>query len=282
MNDVFQQNEHQQLLITSWMDQFDGLVAGFTTRLGGCSQAPFNSHNLGLHVNDNPDDVIQNRKLLAERLGFSFDTFTCAEQIHHHVVANVTKQEIGKGRLSVDDTIKGADGIVTSEKGVLLVSFYADCVPLFFVDPHKKVIALAHAGWKGTVGAIAKETIHKMVSEYGCEVASIRAVIGPAIDVCCYEVDEKVILAIKTMWLKEKLPESLLSACIKPINEKKAYINLKEINRQIMIKAGILSTHLEISKLCTGCSTDLFFSHRMEQGKTGRMASFIGWQEREI
>lgn len=281
MNDIFKLNSDHILLLEQWMTKFDGLVAGFTTRLGGVSTAHFSTNNLGLHVNDDEQAVIANRKRLASRLGFSFDSFTCAEQIHSNVVADVTVNEVGRGRNDINDTILGADAIVTSLNDTLLVSFYADCVPLLFVDPHKKVIALAHAGWKGTVGAIAKQTVCKMVEQYGCDVTHIYAAIGPAISDCCYEVDQKVIQAVKQLWQEEDLDELVLFDYIKPISEEKALINLKEINRQIMIKAGILSAHIEISKMCTGCSTNLFFSHRMEHGKTGRMASFIGWQERK-
>lgn len=281
MNDIFKLNHDHILLLDDWMNKFDGLVAGFTTRLGGVSESPFHTNNLGLHVNDDEQAVISNRKRLTDKLGFSFDSFTCAEQVHANVVADVTVREVGKGRNDVKDTILGADGIITSLNNTLLVSFYADCVPLLFVDPHKRVVALAHAGWKGTVGAIAKQTVHKMVEQYGCDTQHIYAVIGPSISECCYEVDQKVIQAVKQLWQEECLDELVLNNYIKPISSEKALINLKEINRQIMIKAGILSTHIEISKLCTGCSTDLFFSHRMEQGKTGRMASFIGWQERK-
>lgn len=280
MIDVFQQNTASHMLVSSWMNKFDGLVAGFTTRLGGVSKDPFQSNNLGLHVNDFEQDVITNRKRLCQDLGFSFNSFTCAEQVHGNEVAIVQAVDKGKGRLSIEDTIQGADAMVTAEQDLLLISFYADCVPLLFVDPEKKVMALAHAGWKGTMGAIAKETVLNMVQHFNCRAEVIHAVIGPAIDLCCYEVDQRVIHAAKQLWEQEQLPQPLLSTCIKPINEEKAYINLKEINRQIMIKAGILSSHIELSKLCTGCRTDLFFSHRMEKGKTGRMASFIGWQER--
>jgi len=281
MSDVFQQQKlHDLLFINTWMSKWNGLVAGFTTRLGGFSEEPFLSNNMGLHVDDNEQHVIRNRQQLCQHLSFPFESFTCAQQVHSNKVQVVTYKERGRGRLSAQDAIQDTDGIITNESNILLTSFYADCVPLLFVDPIKKVVALAHAGWKGTVEAIAKQTIDLMQAQYQCEAQSIYAAIGPSIGQCCYEVDKRVIDAVHVLWDKEQLPKHLLETCIRPINELKALINLKEINRQIMIKAGILSSNIEISKLCTGCSTDLFFSHRIEGGKTGRMASFIGWQER--
>lgn len=269
--------EHQhQLLLEGWIEQEQSLTAGFTTRKGGVSSPPFSSFNIGLHVHDQAEAVLANRKRLTDSLGFSFDAWTCGEQVHANKVAVVTANERGKGRSSMEDTLPGVDGIITNERDVLLTSFYADCVPLYFWDPQHHAVGLAHAGWKGTVSAIALNMVEAMRNAFGTEPHQLRCAIGPAIDQCCYEVNEVVIERIYELWQQLALPNQLLDLVLKKQNENKAMINLKEINRQIMIKAGIVASHIEISEWCTGCRRDLFYSHRMENGKTGRMASWIG------
>lgn len=273
----FQNNEaHQHLILQDWVSKHRGLTAGFTTRLDGYSKEPYNWMNIGLHVGDEVTAVISNRQQLTTQLGWEFDAWTCGEQVHGSRVAVVTEQERGKGSKSMEDTIKGVDGLVTDKKDILLTSFYADCVPLYFFDPSKQVIGLAHAGWKGTVSAIALEMVETMQKVYQCDPNHIFAAIGPSIGQCCYEVNDVVIQQINVLWKELKLPQSLYAEVVSTISDEKALINLKEINRQIMIKAGIMASRIEISNWCTSCNTDKFFSYRAENGKTGRMASWIG------
>ncbi|MCR2803688.1 peptidoglycan editing factor PgeF [Paenibacillus sp. SCIV0701] len=266
--------------ISKWMENDDRLSSGFSGRAGGVSLAPWNSLNIGLHVGDAQADVIENRKRLADGIGWSFDAWTCAEQVHGSRVARVSAVDRGKGREELGDAIAGCDALMTDVPGVLLASFYADCVPLFFYDATKGVVALAHAGWRGTVGKIAEETVLAMQAAYGVEPADVRAAIGPSIDDCCYEVDGIVIQEVKRVLEELDLDDGTARVCMRLKESGKADLNLKEINRQIMIKAGILPSRIEISNWCTGCRTDLFFSHRAEGGKTGRMASWIGIRER--
>lgn len=231
------------------------LKCGFSTKADG---------NLALHVGDVPEHVIANRVRLAEAVHFSFETWTCAEQVHGSKVAVVDASLIGSGRDSLETALHGYDGLVTNLSGVMLTSFYADCVPLYFVDVKKQVIGLAHAGWKGTVANIVGEMIHVMRTEFGSSPAHIHAGIGPSIGSCCYEVDDIVINGINHVLNQEIYPAG------------KAHVDLKEINRQIMIRTGILANQIEVSNHCTSCRTDLYFSYRAEQGRTGRMASWIG------
>jgi YfiH family protein len=272
-------------LLPEWMKLREGLTAGFSSRLGGVSEAPWESLNCGLHVGDDASAAVRNRELLAESLGWPFEAWTCAEQVHGTRVFRVTAGDRGKGRLSRESSVGEADALMTNERGVLLTSFYADCVPLYFMAPKLGVIALAHAGWKGTVGQIALNTVVAMCVEYGCDPKDIRGAIGPSIGICCYEVDgnalERVQMLVREL---ESDPYAALSAespMIEPAVEGKARINLKEMNRQIMIKAGILPMNIEMSEWCTGCSTDVFFSHRKEGGRTGRMISWIGMERGE-
>src|SRR5690606_26422307 len=265
-----------QLLLSQWMEHNQQLTVGFTTRNGGVSKTPFDTFNIGLHVNDDAEDVLLNRQKLAHSVGMSFEAWTNGEQIHSNQIAIVTSKERGSGRSSMEDAIKGVDGLLTNEPDILLTSFYADCVPLYFWDAEHQVIGLAHAGWKGTAAAIGKQMIDTMSTVYHSKPEQIRCAIGPAIGACCYEVNHVVIDRIEELWHTLELPGEALASVFTKKQAGHAHINLKEINRQIMIKAGIMPSHIEISEWLTGCSRQLFYSHRMENGKTGRMASWIG------
>ncbi|MCQ6558254.1 peptidoglycan editing factor PgeF [Paenibacillus mendelii] len=267
-------------LLPEWMEISEGLTVGFTGREGGESTTPWESLNCGLHVGDENAAVLDNRRRLAEALQWPYEAWTCGEQVHGNRVYQVKREDRGRGRLDRESAIQEADALMTAEKDVLLTSFYADCVPLYFYDPAEEVIALAHAGWKGTALEIAHHTVEAMSEAYGCLPANIRGGIGPSIGQCCYEVDGVVLSKIEPLVreLDELMQTRGLAGeqVVLPASEGKARINLKELNRQIMIKAGILPTRIELSEWCTGCRTDLFFSHRMEGGQTGRMVSWIG------
>lgn len=178
--------------IASWMEQYSELTVGFTSRHGGVSQAPYATLNSGLHVNDVPEHVVRNRELIAEAVGQPFEAFTYAEQVHGNEVTIVSLQEKGMGRASRETAIQAKDGFITNEEGIVLCAQFADCVPLFFYDPVKRVAGLAHAGWKGTVLNISMATISLMTHTFGSQATNIRAAIGPSIRACCYEVDETV------------------------------------------------------------------------------------------
>ncbi|PZD93880.1 peptidoglycan editing factor PgeF [Paenibacillus sambharensis] len=265
-------------MLQSWIEEMPGLTAGITGREGGVSGEPWRSLNCAFHVGDDPEAVIRNRQLVTEALGWTLEAWTCAEQVHGTAVFRVMGKDRGSGSVSRESAIPGADAIMTDVPGVLLASFYADCVPLFFLDPVNHAAALAHAGWKGTVGGIARNTIEAMSSAYGTDPASLRCAIGPSIGACCYEVygpvKEQITEAAERLSEENGTPADTL---VTRTGDGTARVNLKEINRQIMIKAGILATNIEITKQCTGCLTGEFYSHRVEQGRAGRMASFIGF-----
>ncbi len=268
--------EPSLFLLSEWMKGNGRLTAGFTGRHGGVSKEQWSSLNMGLHVNDKPKDVIGNRMKIADAIGWTFESWTCAEQVHGCLVAEAGNKERGSGRDNHQDAIAGCDAIMTNIAGVLLVSYYADCVPLYFYDQEHEAVALAHAGWRGTVGEIAVHTVQAMQERYGTKPQSMLAAIGPSISSCCYEADGPVIDRLEELGDKYGI-DPLQSRWLSPVTkEGKSQIDLKEINRQIMMKAGILPIHIELTQYCTGCRTDLFYSHRVENGKTGRMASWIG------
>lgn len=272
--EAFQKRKDDATLhLISWENRWPRLVTGFSTRKEGMSQAPYTGLNCGLHVGDSVDIVIENRKKLAQLAGFPFRTWTCAEQVHGNQVKIVTEEEVGSGRFSHEDAIKGIDGLLTDKKGVFLASFYADCVPVFFYAPEKNIIGIAHAGWKGTTSRIVDQMLHTLKETWGVLPRDVYAAIGPSIHECCYEVNHVVMDKVY-----EVLGEDG-NRVIKQTSHDKGMLNLQETNRILLEKAGVLPDHIEVSQLCTGCRTDLFFSHRKEGGKTGRMIAFIGLKE---
>ncbi|RAR45529.1 peptidoglycan editing factor PgeF [Paenibacillus sp. MDMC362] len=258
-----------------------GLTAGFTGRHGGVSRAPYDSLNLAFHVGDEPRDIVENRKRTAAALGFSLEDWTCGEQVHDVQIGVVHDKDRGRGSLDRASAFQNTDGLVTNVPGVLLTSFYADCVPLYFWDPVTGAVGLAHAGWKGTVGSIAEKMVDRMVVEYGSLPQHIHAAIGPSISECCYEVDDRVMDRVRNIGIEGFTSEKVTnSAFYIDKGHGKYMLNLKEINRHIMIKAGILAEHIECTSWCTSCNHDLFFSYRKDGGTTGRMASWIGMRKR--
>ncbi|MCD9024419.1 peptidoglycan editing factor PgeF [Cohnella silvisoli] len=257
------ENEAPSLLMLQPWCELDHLTAGFTTR---------HAFNTALHVGDAPETVINNRKRVVEQLGWPFEAFTCAEQVHGNNVYLVTSDDAGRGRFDRLSAIADTDALITNVPGVLLAMYFADCVPLYFYDPVTESIGLAHAGWKGTVSEIAVKTVEKMTAAFGTEPKNLMAAIGPSIGASCYEVDESVLQHVRPLDDKSIIQ-------ISPSSDR-AQLDLKHLNRHLMIKAGIMPSRIEMSSWCTGCRTDLLFSHRMENGTTGRMMSWLGKKSR--
>jgi polyphenol oxidase len=271
MNEPFVGREGGTLLhLREWEERFPGLAAGFTLRTGGVSGEPYRSFNMGLHVGDNPEHVVANRRKLAAELGMPFEAWTCADQVHGSRVCQVAAG--GAGRESLADVIPATDGLHTDQPGVLLTSFYADCVPLFFLDPASRAIGLAHAGWKGTVARIVEEMVRAFQRHYDSKAEELLVAIGPAIGGCCYEVDERIMERVRTAAQRWE-------AAVVPRENGRYMLDLPRLNEEILAECGVAPERVLRTGWCTSCRTDLFFSHRKEAGKTGRMASFIGWRE---
>ncbi|MFB5194094.1 peptidoglycan editing factor PgeF [Neobacillus sp. KR4-4] len=259
------------LTIENWVSKYPGLVAGITTNKGGVSKGDYKSLNLGFHVGDIQSDVCSNREKVSDLLTFPLKSWVGAEQTHGIHLKKISKLDRGKGSNSYENAIKDTDGFYTNEEGVLLTLCYADCVPLFFIAPESKMIGVAHAGWKGTVGQIAREMIIAWKRE-GINPEQILVTIGPSICEKCYIVDKYVInLVENTLEDVEILPYNL-------IKEGQYSLDLREVNRQILIKSGVPNTNIQLTNFCSSCDKE-FFSHRRDQGKTGRMLTFIGWKE---
>lgn len=244
--------------------------AGFSTRKNGVSKEPFASLNLGFHVPDHHVDVLTNRKILSNDINAPLENWVVAEQVHSNEIAHITRNEQGLGATSHDNAIAGKDGIYTDEKGIMLAALYADCVPLFFYSSDAQRVGIAHAGWKGTTKDIAGEMI-QIWQKDGISPQDIVTAIGPSIGKCCYEVDDKVIDSVKQV---VGASENFYTQ-----NDNGKYqLDLKAVNKRLFVKAGIKEENIFVSNYCTSCS-DLFFSHRSDKGKTGRMMGYIGLEE---
>ncbi|MDF2935541.1 MAG: hypothetical protein K0Q90_914 [Paenibacillaceae bacterium] len=259
--------------LEGWLSRFPGLSAGFTGRSGGNGRAPYASLNLGLHVDDEPAVVVDNRRLLAGALGTPLEVWTYGEQVHGARVQLVEAVHKGRGTLARADAFPEADAFITAGRGIMMAALFADCVPLYFIDPAHEAVGLAHAGWKGTAQEIARRTVEAMGQTFGTKPADLHAAIGPSIGACCYEVDDRVTGSITAQTALHGEPFFRPSS----VNAGKFMLNLQEINRKIMIEAGILPQRIEMTSLCTSCAVSRFFSHRKENGRTGRMAAWIGW-----
>lgn len=239
----------------------------FTTRLGGVSAGHLSAMNLGYNRGDAAENVAENYRILGRALGFSADALVLTRQTHSDIVRPVTKADAN----GLDNhTYPECDALVTNEPGTALVVFAADCTPVLLHDSVTGAVGAAHAGWRGTASGIAAKTVEAMVRLYGCRPENIRAAIGPNIGPCCFETDADV-------------PQAMLAALgeeanvhIRPQRDK-YYVNLKALNALHLRRAGV--TDIEISPLCTACSTDRFWSHRRHGAQRGSQGAIIVCKE---
>ncbi|MFW6305999.1 MAG: peptidoglycan editing factor PgeF [Bacillota bacterium] len=266
MFSLIEDNDLKYFVISKFKDF--GFNAYFSTRQGGYSTGKYNSLNLGLHTTDNLDNVRKNRKKLAKSIGVNPVEFVAAEQIHGYGIYDVDKNDIGAGALKYKESIPGVDALITSERNIPLISFYADCVPLMLIDMEKKIISLAHAGWKGTVKKIGKKTVTYMNEKYNSDINDIYIAIGPSISRDFYEVDSYIINQFESKYRHYK--DFIVSK-----GKDRYMLDLWEANIHSLKEAGISEQNIIMSNLCTFKNKGLFYSYRREKGKTGRMASII-------
>jgi YfiH family protein len=246
-----------------------GLVAhAFTTRCGGVSTGELGGLNLSFRVGDRPENVLANRTLVCRALGAELADLVAASQVHGEKVAVVTAADRGKGAREPESALPGTDALVTQERGVLLSTYHADCVPVFLLDPVKKAAGLVHAGWRGTALSVAARAVGKMREAFGTRPEDCLAAIGPSIGPCCYEVDEPVLARFEELFPAAR---SLFA----PARPGRWRLNLWEANRLALCAAGVQESRITVAGLCTSCRRDLFFSHRASGGKAGRMAALI-------
>jgi polyphenol oxidase len=286
--------------------QFSELRHGVFTRLGGYSKTPYEGLNASFSTGDALENVVRNRLLVLQSL--EIEAYPCATlwQVHGAEVATIdTESEIWDdwrddwphrsycvGEQELVWTIKPrrkADALITRQRGVTLALSFADCTPLLFYDPVQGAIGMAHGGWRGTARGIALETVEAMSEQFACRPENIYAGIAPSIGACCYEITEQV----RRLYMgevefnemptaekyREKVRESAVFSTVQLADSTSLRLDIRESNYNQLLMAGLLPEHIEMPGICTGCSTDLFFSHRMELGKTGRFPVVMALRE---
>lgn len=243
---------------------------GFSTRLGGVSEGVFSSLNLGFRRGDLEENVRENYRRICGSIGIPMESLVFTDQVHGTELKRVTAADCGKGILRERD-YAGVDGLLTNEALVALVVFGADCVPVFFVDTKVHAIAVAHAGWRGTLEGISAKMVRRLAEEFGSETDDLHVAIGPSICWECYEVSEDV-----AGQFLERYPAFASKSVFKTEGkEGKFQLDLWEMNRQILIEAGIPSGQIEVSGICTCCHKELLFSHRAMGTRRGSLAGFL-------
>ena len=240
----------------------------FTTREGGVSEGIFDSLNLSFTRGDDESAVMENYDRLAAVLDTRKEQFVCTDQTHTTNVIRVGKEDCGYG-VTRQKPYTDVDGLVTDEPGVVLSTFFADCVPLYFVDTVNRAIGLSHSGWRGTVGRMGQRTLEKMAAEFGTNPKDVVAAVGPSICQDCYEVSEDV----ADEFIKEfsgHADEILINK-----GNGKYQLDLWKTNEIVLIEAGVKKENIAVTNICTCCNPDVLFSHRASKGKRGDLGAFM-------
>lgn len=212
--------------------------------------------------------VKENLNILAEEFEFDVNNICRPKQTHTDRVESIEDGDEGIYLEKYDNT----DGFVTNQKGKILMVSFADCTPLLFYDPIKKVIANTHSGWKGTLQTIGVKTVQKMISEYGCKIEDIICCIGPHIRKCHFEVDEEV----KELFYNKFKNLKEIDNIIKYDNEKNKYfIDTTQINKQALLNIGLKEQNIIDSNICTVCNQDICHSFRAEKELSGRAVTIM-------
>lgn len=239
------------------------LVNAFSTRLGGVSTGDQATMNLSFKQEPSADNVHENFRRFADAVGFSTEDLILSDQTHTTNVLRVGRSDRGKGLLCPIDW-HDIDGFITNEPGCAISTYYADCVPLYFVDPVHKAIGLSHSGWKGTAHAMGKVTVEAMTREFGTDPADLLCGIGPSICQDSYEVGEDVAHFFDESFLRKST-----------IRPGKYYLDLWAANKAVLMGAGVREENITLPNLCTACNADLLFSHRASKGKRGNLGAFL-------
>lgn len=247
----------------------EDLVHGFSTRIGGVSKDHLAFMNLSFTRGDERENVLENHRRFAKALGYDETKLVFSDQVHLTRFHKVARKDCGKGIIRKSD-IREIDGLVTNEPGIPIITFYADCVPLFFYDPVKKVIAMAHSGWRGTVERIGAKMTAYMEKEYGSRARDILCAVGPSICQKCYEVSEEVALQFLDVFGTAHGNELLYEK-----EDGKYQLNLHKACEITLFDAGIQREHIDVTDLCTCCNPEIFFSHRASHGKRGNLAGVM-------
>lgn len=267
------QEEHTVPLLKFHNLEASGIVKhGFTTRAGGVSEGIFSSMNLSFTRGDKEEAVRENYKRLAKTLDVSYEKFVFTDQTHTINVRKVTAEDAGRGLIK-ERGYTDVDGLITDVPGLVLSTFYADCVPLFFVDKVHHAIGLSHSGWRGTVARMGHVTLEAMHKEYGTNPEDVICAVGPSICQDCYEVSGDVAEEFQREFLGHE-DEILIAK-----ENNKYQLDLWKANEIILLEAGVKPEHLAVTNICTCCNPKLLFSHRASHGKRGNLGAFLCLKE---
>ena len=243
----------------------------FSTRVGGVSRGIYSTMNLSYTRGDEKEAVDENFRRIAKVLQCNMDDIVCSDQTHTTNLMVVSRKDGGKGILTPRD-YTDIDGLLTDEPGLVLATFYADCIPLYFVDTKKRAIALAHSGWRGTVARMGRCVTEKMKEVYGTDPADIVAAIGPSICQSCYEVSEDVADAFAKEFRGIGQKDEILT----DKGGGKFQLDLWRANEIVLTEAGIPDKQIQVTDICTCHNSEYLFSHRASQGKRGNLGAFLG------
>lgn len=252
-------------------EEIDWVSHLFSTRMGGVSEGIFRSMNLSYTRGDGKEAVDENFRRIAGLLSCSVEDIVCTDQTHTTNLLVVGKKDGGKGITRAKD-YRDVDGLLTDEPGVYLAAFFADCVPLYFVDTKRRAIALAHSGWRGTVARMGQCVVDKMREVYGTDPADLTAAVGPSICQECYEVSEDVAEAFTEAFRGPGQAEEIL---LKK-GGGKYQLDLWRANEIVLTEAGISAEKIQVTDLCTCHNSGYLFSHRASHGQRGNLGAFLG------
>ncbi len=250
-----------QLKVSQW-ENYPGLLHGFMGRRGGKSGGPYAGLNASYRVGDDPKIVSQNVCDMKLAVGIHEGRVVTMRQVHGDNIVEITDSRLKE--------TGEADGMVTAVRGVYLGVLTADCVPLLFIAPKRRLAAAVHAGWRGTLDGIAAKAVGLFKSQHQVEPDGLEVALGPSIGICCYEVKDDVAGPLMKKWGR------LTTASIR-VTDGKSFVNLRRLNRDILRQAGIPGRQLFQIGPCTACSATDFFSYRRERRETGRQISVVGW-----
>lgn len=240
---------------------------GFTSSVGGVSHGKINGFNFGFRVSDDPNSVKENYRILADDLDFDLNKTVLSKQTHTDNIRVVTVEDSGKG-ITKESDIEDTDGLITNIPGMTLVVFSADCVPILFYDKVKGVIGAVHSGWRGTVKKIGAKAVEKMQTVYGCNPKDICAAIGPSIGPCCFEFGSDAEDYFEDKYLTKK-------------NNGKYLVDIWSVCRDTLLNCGISDENIDVSKVCTVCNCDKYYSYRKHKDNTGRQVAAIMLKEKQ-
>lgn len=245
-----------------------GLHHGIVGRSGGVSTGIFASLNLALHVGDDVQHVLENRRRFCETIGGNIQKFTTARQTHEDHIVAVGPAEIGSGAGSLEDALDHTDALMTNQKYIPLIIFVADCVPVILYDRAHQACAVVHDGWRGTVQKLAAKTVFAMRLAYGTEPQNLLAYIGPSISADHYDVSEDTAVQIRNMG-------PAYDECVIERHERDTRsVDLLRANVLLLEEAGLPKEHIDVTHSCVFREHERFFSSRYDQGHTGRNTVF--------